>query len=115
VDAEVSFCRLTQLGLLRLLTTSAVMGEDCLSVKAAWAVYDRWWRDPRVSFRWEPVELDALFRQATIPVSRTPAPKALGDCYLLALSQAAGASLVTFDGALASLADKTHHKVILLG
>ncbi len=40
------FCRLTQLGLLRLLTTEAVMGEEeVMSQTEAWEAYDRWLRD----------------------------------------------------------------------
>jgi len=41
-------------------------------------------------------------------------PKALGDCYLLALSQGLDASLVTFDQGLAKAARRIHHSVVLL-
>ncbi len=53
-DSQVCFCRFTQLGLLRLLTTGAVMGEDkVLSRAEAWVVYDRWVdsRRPRIICR----------------------------------------------------------------
>jgi len=49
VDDDVLFCRFTQIGLLRLLTTKAVMGQDCLTVRKAWRVYDGWLRDRRSS------------------------------------------------------------------
>jgi uncharacterized protein len=113
-DDEVVYCRFTQIGLLRLLTTSAVMGGDCLTVRKAWAVYDRWLEDPKVEFRHEPPEAASLFRLATSGFSRTSAPKALGDCYLLALSQAANATLVTFDKGLSNLAGKIGHHALLL-
>jgi predicted nucleic acid-binding protein len=38
----------------------------------------------------------------------------MGDCYLLALSQATGSTLVTFDAGLAALARKAHLDVVLL-
>jgi len=41
-DEPFFFCRLTQLGLLRLLATSAVMGKDVRTIGEAWTVYDRW-------------------------------------------------------------------------
>jgi hypothetical protein len=110
----VLYCRLTQIGLLRLLTTHAVMGDDCLTVKGAWAVYDRWRSDPKVEFRHEPAEVEVLFRQATAHFSRSSAPKALGDCYLLALGQALHATLVTLDGAVSDLAGKLDQDAILL-
>jgi len=113
-EDEVLYCRFTQIGLLRLLTTGAVMGDDCLTLRKAWAVYDRWLRDPKVEFRHEPAEVDEWFRLATSAFSPTSAPKALGDCYLLALSQAAHATLVTFDKGLSKLAVKRNHDALLL-
>jgi hypothetical protein len=113
-DDEVLFCRLTQLGLLRLLNTDSVMGADCLTVKQAWAIYDRWMRDPKVEYRHEPAEVERLFRNASDRFAHTSAPRALGDCYLLGMSRATSATLVTFDAALARLAAKFRHQAILL-
>ena len=49
-NARLCFCRFTQLGLLRLLTTDAVMGEDkVLSQAEAWRAYDRLNGDERIS------------------------------------------------------------------
>ena len=65
-DSHVCFCRFTQLGLLRLLTPGAVMGEDkVLSQAEAWVVYDRWIQDDRVSFVEESSTLEARFRALT--------------------------------------------------
>jgi toxin-antitoxin system PIN domain toxin len=108
------FCQLTQVGLLRLLATSAVMGEDVLTVGQAWKVYDRWLEDSRVGMYQEFLGLDAAFRAASRPVARSSSPKALGDCYLLAVAQVANAVLVTFDRALAAACQKARHPVVLL-
>lgn len=55
MDARVCFCRFTQISLLRLLTTSAVMGTDEVMTQVqAWSAYDRWKQDGRVLFLEEP-------------------------------------------------------------
>ena len=113
-DNRFFFCRFTQIGLLRLLATSAVMGKDVRTIGEAWKVYDRWLEDSRVGIRQEPFELDVAFRTATRPVSRLVSPKALGDCYLLAVSQVTDATLVTFDRGLASACRKSRQRVELL-
>ncbi|MFZ0934887.1 MAG: hypothetical protein WB579_17520 [Bryobacteraceae bacterium] len=113
-DNRFFFCRFTQLGLLRLLATSAVMGEDARTIGEAWKVYDRWREDSRVGIRQEPFELDVAFRAATRSVSRLSSPKALGDCYLLAVSQVTDAALVTFDRGLESMCRKARQRVTLL-
>ena len=96
-DVRFCFCRFTQLGLLRLLTAEAVMGEDVLHQPAAWAVYDRWLEDDRVSFIEEPPGLERRFRGLTR--LRQAAPKAWADAYLIAFADAAQMTLVTFDQA----------------
>lgn len=95
-DVRLHFCRFSQLGLLRLLTSPAVMGEDVLSQRAAWRVYDAWVRDFRVSFLDEPPDLEPEFRG----LSRRPhpAPKDWADSYLAAFANAADLMLATFDG-----------------
>lgn len=98
-DARACFCRLTQIGLLRLLTTEAVMGEDeVLSQAGAWRVYDRWLDDDRVLFLEEPPNLETPFR--TLSHRQRPAPKDWSDSYLCAFAEAGGLRLVTFDHAL---------------
>jgi toxin-antitoxin system PIN domain toxin len=113
-DDRFFFCRFTQLGLLRLLATSAVMGKDVRTIGEAWKVFDRWLADSRVGIRQEPFELDVAFRAATRSVSRLASPKALGDCYLLAVSQVTDATLVTFDRGLESMCRKARQRVTLL-
>jgi len=96
--ATLSFCRFTQLGLLRLLTADAVMGDEVLTQAAAWSVYDRWIADDRVSFAEEPPGIEQAFRARTRQKQR--APKVWADAYLLAFAERSQLSLVTFDRAL---------------
>jgi toxin-antitoxin system PIN domain toxin len=102
-DARVFFCRLTQLGLLRLLTTRLVMGNEVVGQGAAWAVYHRWRQDDRVRFCTEPdtPELEKLFHR----FSKGPhsSPRLWTDAYLAAFASVAGLTLVTFDRALGAL------------
>jgi len=104
--ACVGFSRYTQIGLIRLLTNTAVMGAGVLTLGKAWTVYERWLEDPRVEFYPEPGGLDGAFRDAATPFFGKPASKAVGDCYLLAYAKQSDAALVTFDKALFELARK---------
>jgi toxin-antitoxin system PIN domain toxin len=105
-DGKLIFSRYTQIGLLRLLANSAVMGDQVLKLREAWQVYDRWLEDPRVEFSPEPRGVDSTFRKMTRPLASLPAAKAIGDCWLLAFSAEIPATLVTFDNALYGLAKK---------
>ena len=95
--ARFCFCRFTQLGLLRLLTAEAVMGDEVLTQMSAWSVYDRWLQDDRVTFVEEPTGLDRKFR--ALSRSRQAAPKAWADAYLAAFADASRMTLVTLDRA----------------
>jgi hypothetical protein len=98
-DVRACFCRLTQIGLLRLLTTEAVMGDDeVLSQVQAWRVYDRWIEDDRIVFVDEPPSLESRFRM--LSAQPRAAPKDWADSYLSAFAETAGGRLVTFDRAL---------------
>jgi uncharacterized protein len=108
------FCRFTQVGLLRLLATSAIMGTDVQTIKEAWKVYDRWREDARIGMQPESTDVEDAFRRTTDPVSRLSSPKALGDCYLMAVSRIADATLVTFDRGLSSACRKAGCPVQLL-
>lgn len=90
------------------------MGEDVLTIGEAWKVYDRWLEDSRIAIWRETLEFDPALRAATRPFSRLSSPKALGDCYLLAVSQVANATLVTFDRGLASACQKARQPGTLL-
>ena len=114
-DPTLIFSRFTQLGLLRLLTNTAVMGEETLTLRKAWAVYDRWLQDPRVEFYPEPRNVDAKFREATEPFAGKAGSKWVGDCWLLAYAEATQARLVTFDQALREFALGRGHRAVIPG
>jgi len=91
------FCRFTQLALLRLLTTEAVMGRDVLTMRTAWELYDQCCADERIAFLAEPDTLDPRLR--SFSTSRHASPKLWADAYLAAFAAASGLKLVTFDRA----------------
>jgi len=97
-NTTLSFCRFTQLGLLRLLTAPAVMSDEVMTQPQAWAIYDHWLSDPRVEFVEEPSDLDTRFRSLTR--LRQPATKDWADSYLAAFAMAGRLTLVTFDRGL---------------
>ena len=108
-DASLVFCRFTQLGLLRLLTAEAVMGDEVMTPPRAWAVYDRWLQDPRVELADEPADIESRFRALTR--LRQPATKDWADSYLAAFATVGRLRLVTFDRGLRSKSKAT----VLLG
>jgi toxin-antitoxin system PIN domain toxin len=105
-DATLAFCRFTQLGLLRLLTTQAVIGDEVTTQPKAWAAYDRWLQDPRVTFVDEPPEIEPRFRSLTR--RRQPATKDWADSFLAAFATVG--NLVTFDRGLRA---KTRSAILL--
>jgi len=111
-DDRLIFSRYTQIGLLRLLTNKAVMGDQTLTLRQAWAVYDRWLADPRVAFCPEPQQVEGSFRGATEPFADRAASNWVGDCWLLAFAQSARSRLVTFDQALCDAAQKQGHAAV---
>ena len=98
-DATPCFCRITQLGLLRLLTNPSAMGGDVQTQAQAWAVYDGFLRTAGARMLGDPQGIDAVFRQQTR--RNEVSTKQWADGYLAAFSMAAEIPLVTFDHALA--------------
>ena len=107
-EADLFFCRLTQLGLLRLLSTTSIMGDQVCSQVAAWTIYDGWLESGRAMFLDEPPAIGQTFR--VISSSGRPAPKDWTDSYLAAFAQTSGLRLVTFDRALGQ---KTQDSILL--
>jgi predicted nucleic acid-binding protein len=87
---------------LRLPTTTAVMGGDVRTMKGAWEIWDQIASDDRVGFLPEPDDLEPRLRGHSRLESASP--KVWADAYLLAFAQAAGLTLVTLDHALGSRA-----------
>ena len=102
---SIAFCRITQLGVLRLLTTPAAMNGKPLTMNAAWKAHDRLYRDPRVVFLSEPAALEEPLRR--VASGGAASPKLWADGYLAAFASRSGATLITFDRALASRSDNS--------
>jgi hypothetical protein len=100
-EPDLFFCRFTQIGLLRLLTTAALMGRDVLTQREAWHAYDKFLAGG-VRFLEEPSTLEDHFRRLTHHTSSSP--KEWADAYLAAFAIAEGLVLATFDKALAAKA-----------
>lgn len=92
---DLVFCRVTQMGLLRLLTNPVIMGGDAVDRSAAWRIFDRLWADERVLWAGEPPELDAVWR--AISARDDKSHKLWTDDYLAAFAQTCGATLATLD------------------
>ena len=94
-DNRVAFCRVTQLGVLRLLTNEQVMGASRMTIKEAWALYERVLdRDP-VVFAREPERTEALLAEHCQLGGASR--KFWTDGYLAAFARAGELSLATFD------------------
>jgi toxin-antitoxin system PIN domain toxin len=98
-NESLVFCRQTQLGLFRLLTNAAVMGEESLNQRQCWAIYEEWLGEGRAVLGAEPDGMEAAFRARTNATHR--ATKNWTDSYLAAFAETAHLRLVTFDKALA--------------
>jgi toxin-antitoxin system PIN domain toxin len=95
-EDRICFCRFTQIGLLRLLSTQAVMGADEVMTQVdAWKAYDRWRHDDRILFIEEPQGIEESFRSLTR--EHHPHPKIWADAYLAAFAVVLEMQLVTFD------------------
>lgn len=99
-EGTIAFCRLSQLGLLRLVTTAAAMDNKPVTLSEAWRIYDRFFEDDRVALVSEPADTERRFRAKA--QGRAASPKIWADAWLLAFTEEAGGRLVTFDKALAA-------------
>ena len=95
----VCFCRVTELGLLRVLTVKEAMQQDVMTQSAAWGTYDLFFRNPNTVFLEEPAGMERRFRDHTD--RDEVSPKLWADGYLSAFAEALGLTLVTLDKALA--------------
>src|SRR5215475_3851175 len=99
-EEKFLFCRVTQLTVLRLLTTAAIMGTDVRGMREAWSLWDRISADDRIEFVPEPEAIEREF--CGLSSLRSASPKVWADAYLLAFASVGGLKLVTFDRALHS-------------
>src|SRR5579875_2631868 len=93
-------CRIAQMGLLRLLSNPAVLGEDVIARSEAWRVADAFLADPRVTWSDEPAGLEQAWRAFSGRDDRSHKPWT--DDYLAAFAQAGGMTLATTDRGIAS-------------
>ena len=100
-EEKFFFCRITQITVLRLLTTATVMGSDVKTMSEAWALWDKVCADDRIALLPEPEAIESQFRRFS--AFRSSSPKMWADAYLLAFASVAGLKLVTFDRGLRSL------------
>lgn len=91
----LAFCRVTQMGLLRLLTNHRVMSSDVFSPEGAWRLLEQIRQNDQVIFVAEPFGLERSWREMT-RVHKTGA-NFWTDVYLSAFAQLAEYTLVTFD------------------
>ena len=94
-DEKLAFCRLTQLGFLRLLTNKHVMQEEVMSPDGAWQAYRVLRSDRRIGYLLEPNDLSEAWDGFT--EGRLTSPNLWTDAYLCAFAHAAGLTLITFD------------------
>ena len=95
---SIFFCRATQQGLLRLLSTAAVMapyGINPLTNTLAWEVGQQFLADHRVAFAQEPQGVETAWK--THATSDTASPKLWMDAWLAAFAMRSGFQLVTID------------------
>ena len=92
---HIAFSRVTQMGFLRLLTNTKILGTDALSPIEAWKTFDGWRQQERVTFVAEPSHLEETWRK--LSHARSGGPNSWTDAYLGAFASVAGFTLVTFD------------------
>jgi toxin-antitoxin system PIN domain toxin len=100
-DDRIAFCRISELGFLRLLTNAHVMGNDVLTPAEAWHVYDEWRADDRVVFLPERLDFSEEWRH--LGQHLTGGPNVWTDGYLAAFARNANATIVTLDRSFVAL------------
>ena len=93
-EEGAAFCRITQMGFLRLLTSRATMGDDVVGALEAWRHYKSLRRGWRVTFASEPAGLERVWIEL---MRAAPGARSWTDAYLAAFAMAHGYTLVSFD------------------
>lgn len=100
--SSLFLCRMTQQGLVRLLTTTAVLapyGIPARTNREAWTVVEAFLADDRIAWIDEPPGIEGVWR--TLALRDTASPKLWMDAWLAAFAMGAGLQLVTFDRSFA--------------
>ena len=100
---EIAFCRVTVLGLLRLLTHSKVMAGRPFSVAEAWTAYEAFAALPEIRHIDESLTAEQHFAGWT----KSPgfAPHRWTDAWIAAIAHSASARVVSFDSDFATFDD----------
>ncbi len=93
------FSRITQMGVLRLLTNGHAMGKNVVSAAGAWTIMDRLRHNPDIRFAAEPPGIESIWRDLT--ASPQSSSNLWTDAWLAAFAIGTGYTLVTFDRGLA--------------
>lgn len=101
LDGTALFCRVTQMGLVRLLCNPKVLFEDVLTATAAWEVYRVLREDFRVEFSAEPGAIEE--RWEVLTRDRSLGSATWTDLYLEAFAELRRARIVSFDQAFKSV------------
>lgn len=92
---SIFFCRVTQLGFLRLATNLKAFPIDAVPMNQSWRLYDEISADERVGFAEEPDRIEWQLRMYTQLQSFST--NVWTDAYLAAFATTADFELVTFD------------------
>lgn len=97
---SIFFCRATQQGLVRLVSTAEVMtcyGIPPLANREAWDVIESFMEDDRIGFANEPAGVEEVWKN--LAIRDTHSPKLWMDAWLAAFAKASGFEMVTTDKA----------------
>jgi len=89
------FCRVTQMGFLRLVTNRKIYPLDAVPMIQAWQVYEQLLVDHHVVFVYEPVGIDVQLQRLT--KLSTYSTNVWTDAYLAAFAITADLEMITFD------------------
>lgn len=100
LEEKIYFCRVTQMGFLRLVTNAHVMDVSVVTPDRAWAALGAFLEDSRIGFIPEPVGLEQAWRAQTR--GHRSGHNFWTDAYLAAFASAANLTMLTFDRGFAS-------------
>ena len=101
-SGESAFCRITQMGFLRLITNRHVMGADVVTQKEAWQIYQKLSGDGRVTLLNEPSGIEDEWRKLT--QGNSTSTNTWTDAYLTAFASIRGLKIISFDSGIEKLA-----------
>jgi toxin-antitoxin system PIN domain toxin len=111
--SSIYFCRATQQGLVRLLTTAEVLtayGIPPLANREAWSVLESFMADDRIAFANEPAGVEDSWK-ALAALRDTNSPKLWMDAWLAAFARCSGFQMITTDKAFSQFAGLDLHVV----